>query len=195
MLINSFITYADIDSVIAKAAVTSFKRHLWYITEELAPLALYSNEVDNNTKQKMADKILKASRDRLCSKRHGSGFGKPSFCKMPTIVSNDISAFIGDDSWSFFHITGLDDSFLNTPVAQWEANNAYQQGKLIVNNIRVVNDSAERGVKLCQDFSGSAHKEKHFQSILQVVENSRHTLPKKKEPGVFILVSCSKITI
>ena len=165
MLINSFITYADIDSVIAKAAVTSFKCHLWYIIEELASLTLYSNEVDNNTKQKMADKILKASR---------------SFCKMPTIVSNDISAFIGDDSWSLFHITSLDDSFLNTPVAQWEANNAYQQGKLIVNNICVVNDSAERGVKLCQDFNGSAHKEKHFQSILQVVEKSRHTLPNQR---------------
>jgi len=35
-------------------------------------------------------------------------------------------------------------------------------------------------VKLCQDFNGSAHKEKHFQSILQVVENSRHTLPNQR---------------
>ena len=86
---------------------------------------------------------------------------------MPAVVSNAISTFIGDDSWSFFHITGLDDSFLNTPVAQWEANNAYQQRKLIVNNIRVVNDSAERGVKLCQDFNCSAHKKNIFKAFFK----------------------------
>jgi len=45
--INAFIIYADIDSVIAKAAAKSFNRHLWCVTEELAPLVLYSNEMDN----------------------------------------------------------------------------------------------------------------------------------------------------
>jgi len=91
----------------------------------------------------------------------------------------------------FFHIIGLDDSFLNTPVTHWEANDVYQQGKLIVNNIHVVNDSAEHGVKLCQDFNGSALKEKRFQCILQVVENSRHMFPNQRrnlEPSSWFLV-------
>jgi len=64
---------------------------------------------------------------------------------------------------------------------------------LIVNITHFANNYAEREVKPCQDFNGSAHKERHFQCILQVAENSCHTLPKKKEPGlgVVILVSCS----
>jgi len=61
LVINSFIRYADIVSGIAKAGATSFNYHLWCATEELAPLALYSNEVDNNTKHKIADKILKTN--------------------------------------------------------------------------------------------------------------------------------------
>jgi len=66
-------------------------------------------------------------------------------------------------------------SFFNAPVTQWQANDAYQQGKLIVDITHVANNYAERKVKPCQDFNGSSQKENHFQSILQVAENSHHT--------------------
>jgi len=65
---------------------------------------------------------------------------------------------------------------LNAPVIQWQANDAYQQGKLIVDINHVANNSAERKVKPCQDLNGSAQKENHFQCILQVAENSHHSL-------------------
>jgi len=61
-------------------------------------------------------------------------------------------------------------------VNQWQANDAYQQGKLIVDITHVANSYAKRKVKPCQDFNGLAQKEKHFQCILQVAENSHHTL-------------------
>jgi len=38
-------------------------------------------------------------------------------------------------------------SFFNAPVTQWQANDAYQQGKLIVDIIHVANNYAERKVK------------------------------------------------
>ena len=37
--------------------------------------------------------------------------------------------------------------------------------------INVVNDAAVRGVKLATDFVDTARSDKHFQNILQVVEN------------------------
>ena len=40
-----------------------------------------------------------------------------------------------------------------------------------MDNMAVVNDSAERGVKLCHDFLDSAKDEARLQNILQVVEN------------------------
>jgi len=59
---------------------------------------------------------------------------------------------------------------------------------LIVDITYFVNNYAENKVKLCQDFNGSAHKEKYFQCLLQVVENYCHTLPKKKEPGLEVVI-------
>jgi len=80
------------------------------------------------------------------------------------------------DSWSFFCIIGVYDRFLNTPVTQWQANDAYQLGKLIVDITYVANNYAENKVKPCQDFNGSTEKEKHFQCSVQVAKNSHHTL-------------------
>ena len=37
--------------------------------------------------------------------------------------------------------------------------------------VNVVNDAAEHGVELATDVSDTAQSDKHFQNILQVVEN------------------------
>ena len=55
---------------------------------------------------------------------------------------------------------GINSSFLENSVDDWEANGHYHAAKLIVDNIRVCNDSAERGVKLASDFLMSSKKEK-----------------------------------
>jgi len=47
----------------------------------------------------------------------------------------------------------------------------------VVSNLCVVNDSAERGVKLCHDFVNVSAKENRLQNILQVVENNRNDIP------------------
>ena len=41
----------------------------------------------------------------------------------------------------------------------------------------MVNDGAERGVKLAYDYIGSSKKEDNFQNILQTVESDRRLLP------------------
>jgi len=69
-------------------------------------------------------------------------------------------------------------------VTLWEANHAYQQEKLIADNIHVVNESAESQVKLCLNFSGSAHKENNLQCILQAIENPDHFLPNQKRKNL-----------
>ena len=44
----------------------------------------------------------------------------------------------------------------------------------------VVNDGAERGVKLCNDFLSQAKREDRHQNILQVVENDRNMRPDQR---------------
>jgi hypothetical protein len=43
--------------------------------------------------------------------------------------------------------------------------------------INVINDSAERYVKLSTDFLSSARGEEHYQNVLQVVEGDRKEQP------------------
>ena len=149
------------------ATAKSFNHHLWYITEELAPLASKTNESElNNTKWQLKKTWF---------------FGKPGFikCLLSATVSDDLSAFKWNDSWRFLCIIGVYDRFLNTSVTQWYASDAYQLWKLIVDITHVANNHAESEIKPCQDFIGSAHKEMHFQCTLQAVEKSCHTLQKK----------------
>ena len=106
------------DSILcANAALKAFSNHLWYLTEELVPIALFSNAVDMGTKQIIAEKMLLLDR-KTCSKRYGEGYGKPSFPKMPAASPVMLESFIGEDSWSFFHLLKLKDSFLSLPELQ-----------------------------------------------------------------------------
>lgn len=66
----------------------------------------------------------------------------------------------------------LNVSFLPLPVNKWQSNEAY-----IASLVNVVNDGAERGVKLASDFIDTARDDKHFQDVLQIVEDDRKAVP------------------
>ena len=73
----------------------------------------------------------------------------------------------------------LNEDFLYKPV-EWERDEQYKKAKAILNALSVTNDAVERGVKLA-DFQQTAKKEDRFQDILQVVENSRHSLSDQRK--------------
>lgn len=123
--------------------------------------------------------------DGLCLKRHGNGFGKPTFPEMPTEITEDLSRYVGMDSWSFFKIMKISQEFLYKPVTEWASDEGFESAKLVVNSISVVNDAAERGVKLGHDFLGTAVKEERYQRVLQVVENSRHAEPNTRKRKLY----------
>lgn len=110
--------------------------------------------------------------------RFGTEFGKPSFPAEVTLASS-LADFVNPDSWFMFHILQLDSQFLSAEVSDWEMSAAYQTSARNVEALNVVNDSAERGVKLTSDFLSFAKGEEHFQNILQVVEDER-----KKQPNL-----------
>ena len=132
-------------------------------------------------KQKMVRKLNSVER-KVCSKRQGpTTYGKPQFPTIPDGTGNDLSVLVGEDSWSFFHCLKLDKAFLELPVSEWESSSSFQAGKAVINSLCVVNDGAERGVKLTHDFLAQARKENNFQNILQVVENDRHAVPNQRK--------------
>ena len=113
------------------------------------------------------------------SKRHGTGYGKPGFPECTE--SLDIQDYLGPDSIGFFTTLGLDLNFLHHDANTWEDLQSYQEARKAVKHLKVVNDAAERGVKLSADFMGVARREDRFQGILQVVENDRKLITNQEE--------------
>jgi len=108
--------------------------------------------------------------------RFGSGWGKPPFPAAVT-VSTRLCDLVGTDSWFTIHRLQINSDFLQLPVAQWETSEAYQSSAENVKAVNVINDAAERGVKLSTDFVDTARSDTHYQNILQVVEQDRSKNP------------------
>ena len=75
----------------------------------------------------------------------------------------------------------IDTSFSHIPVEFWNDSKSYCYAKKLISAICVVNDAAERGVKLCHDFLNLSKKENNLQNILQVVEKARRETPNQRK--------------
>ena len=100
--------------------------HSWYLSPELAALALFSPLVTVSQK--------KALIENMTSKR-GTYLLK--------ILPNTVEEL--KVSSSLFSILGIDD-ILQIPVEDWEKNARYELAQNLISNIPCVNDCAERGV-------------------------------------------------
>lgn len=80
VLYQNLLSYRDIDSVVAESALKAMKRHLWYLSAEMIPLALFDENVPSDERQLIADKLLMlrpTGDDFKIHGRFGEGFGKP----------------------------------------------------------------------------------------------------------------------
>jgi len=74
----------------------------------------------------------------------------------------------------------MDSTFLSVPPSQWNDVKAYQAAKCRIQQLRVVSDTAERGVKLFEDFNTLLTKdEQEKQFVLQILEANRKAVPTK----------------
>lgn len=175
ILFKQLLQYAAVDETVSSAAMSAFKRHLWYLTEEMIPLALFGSAVPCEEKELLARALLDVrpvgGKLTAPTKRFGAGFGKPMF---PTLTATTrLHDLVGVDSWFTITLLDLEDEFLYLPVDQWTDSPAYQRSCKHTSVISVVNDSAERGIKLTSDYLVACRTDAHLQNVLQVVEGNR----------------------
>ena len=80
-----------------------------------------------------------------------------------------LSELITKDSCCFLISRKLTRFLLENP-ASWQSLNSYQSGLINIGAVKVVNDCAEREVKLRANISPYARSEDHYQNLLQEVE-------------------------
>jgi len=69
------------------------------------------------------------------------------------LSEKNIDAFISRSSLKLFSRFKIDDGFLKNDPTSWESNTTFINGKNIINSLTITNDTAERAVKLIEDFN------------------------------------------
>ncbi|KAL4120447.1 hypothetical protein QTP88_013138 [Uroleucon formosanum] len=175
--IKDIILYEVIDEQISKSALKKMCGHLWYLTPEATSLAFFDDKVSSQTKIKMVKAMQSHDIESEANKRI---ILKPN--EIYDYANKDINDFISIQSSNFFNRFGIPMDFLNLDPKLWNENDQYKKSKELVNNINVVNDIAERGVKLIEDYNKLLTKnEDQKQYLLQVVSEYRLQFPDCKK--------------
>lgn len=159
---------------VASVALKKILGHLWYLSEELVALAFFDDNVSLATKKKMVSAIRNTIGDDDPPKRIALD---PS-----QVQSKALEDFVTSNTLRFFQIMDLPHSFLDIDVDNWSTNDDYTSCKRAVVNLRVVNDLAERGVALMEEYNKIiVNDEQQKQFLLQVVKRYRQIYPDRNK--------------
>lgn len=159
---------------ISDVALKKIINHLWYLNPECVAFSIFDDRVDNSTKLKMAEKILSTYDSSINDDEEEIELKKKIALKL-----EDVSQFIQKDllidlinskSIGMFKRFQISTQFLTIDPANWNNHEDYKVGKQIINSLKVVNDTAERGVKLIEEYNKKFTKnEEQKQLVLQVI--------------------------
>ena len=171
--------YKKHDPEVASKVLKKFLGHTWYLNQEIVPFSLFSKNVSNKEKQEIAIKLTKVKPPKKYDK------GYPNPVPLPTDESGmvrTLSDSIMNGSMFLFDELKLGKDWLYKPVTEWGKNENFCEMKSFIENLKVTNDCAERGVKLISDYADILTKDSaERQRILQVVERQRRNVPDVKK--------------
>ena len=162
-LYKELLEFRKIDPTVASAALATTNRHGWYLAPSVVMFSLFSNNVPDDTKARMAAKLLSLE------KPEETRVDLPEF---PTLTgSSELLDFVQPNSWEFFNILKVEADWLAQPPVEWEESEDFRKARQFVWTVKVVNDAAERGIKLASDYAQSLTKDSEMKKkILQSVE-------------------------
>jgi hypothetical protein len=145
------------------------------LSEDLATLALFSDNVLCEEKKQMVRALAKP--------KNVTDLRRVDPKTLGLLQSASLADFVTERSKNLFSALSIDPPFLELDPETWDEYDGYKTAKLKVLALRVVNDCAERAVKLATDFSQTlTHDETQRQLVFQIVEFHRQTVsvPLKK---------------
>jgi hypothetical protein len=98
------------------------------------------------------------------------------------VSGKSLDDFVSTKSKNLFSRLNIDDSCLQESDSLWKENTAYLNKKSEVTSLKAVNDTAERAVKLMQDFHGLVTaEEEQKQFLLRCVQEHKKLYPDCKK--------------
>lgn len=133
------------DKEVAEKAISKIINHLWYLNEESAAFSIFDERINNETRMKMAQKILqKQVFEEIAPKKY-----TVNVQELNNFLKKDLPLdLLGTNSIKLFERFNIPKDFLEVHPKNWNV-----LGKEIIKPLRVVNDTAERGVTLMEEFN------------------------------------------
>lgn len=159
----------------AESVIKKIENHTWYLSGELIGISLFSQDVAIEEKRKIVDSILSIAKpdwQKRCFKAQGISIkmGLADFVNCSTLPALEALG------------VAVEEMLLSDPES-WKSKEFYETAESKLDNLIVINDVAERNVKLGSSFSSFGTKnEKVIQQIYQNVADIRkkHTKIDKK---------------
>lgn len=158
-LLKSLVQYRIIDKEVADKALSKIINHLWYLNSEQVAFSFFDDTLEKNVKTSMVRKLWAEEENDEVNSDNRDLKAKLNFQEVDHLLDKEIYYFVSSRTLNFFKRFEVDTYFLNTDPDVWCENQHYLKAKKIVDGLRVVNDTAERGVKLIQDFNSSLTKD------------------------------------
>ena len=168
---------------LAKKLHSSLVRHSWYLTPQLLILSIANGDLDSKERAEIALKLISfdpPSLDEFSTEQPDS----PTHI-LPMSVLSD---FVTEESWLIFTYLGISREMIKTWIDDNfnVSNVSYTNFQNQVANLAVVNDRAERHIRLVQDFVAQTHDEGLLQDTMQVVTKNRKEVGKDMKKTDFM---------
>ena len=112
--------------------------------------SLFSKKVSDDTKARMAARLLSLEKPKA----------RLDLPEYPTVTEgSELWDFVQPHSWDFFMILRVEADWLTWPLDKWEESEDYRKARQFVTTVKVVNNAAERGIKLASDYVQSLTKD------------------------------------
>lgn len=170
-LLRDLFLYAEIDKAVSNALVNKFKNHLWYLSPDTVGLAFCDPRVSVEIKRKMVARLK--SKKPLVTLVNNRKYENPK-----QLLEYDLSHFVSYKTKSLFSNFELQTDFFELDPSEWVNSDEYNTASEFFQNLFVVNDSAERGVKFMKDYNRIlARDEEEWQLVLQAADRYRQKYP------------------
>ena len=162
-----------------EAVKNSIRNHLWYLTSELVVFGLFDTNLTDAERQSMAAMLCSFPRPTFAP-------GKPVFDvqAMSGETAPDLSTFITERSWLLFSILDCEGGWLKDAVPQWETDAEYCLMRTCLQDLKVVNDCAERCVKDITEYANAAKDSAYREDILVVATDHRQVFQDLRKQAV-----------
>lgn len=173
--IKALIHFREVDPDSAAIVLNKLSLHLWYLAPETAAMAFFDRSVPLEIKSNMVKALNSNFGNEIEIPKHYMLSKNES---METLATCELDHFIDSRSVEFFKRFGIDEEFLKQDISSWPEDPSYIAAEKIVKGLSVINDVAERYVKLAQDYiDGPVKAEDDAQYLLQIVAEYRQRIP------------------